>query len=356
MCCVCSLVALVGPFGWLCPLLSRVASPLVSLWVPCSLGGFAPRPLSLGSFQLEAVALPPCPTAMSPHGTPLEAAIARLTPDLLRRFPLVQPDWGLDIDTNESWLMHNDSGIGCKACAACRQSGANNSGARAFATFACVTPSALRVSNLRKHHTTNFHKRNVLQMLNVDQTAGVITNYAPPALAFKQVWDNLVSGTSPAAGVEAVGKGTKIRKMAWCLAEGIRIIDRRFLATSTSISLKRDERDQRLLIRFAATNAKLESRRGTLGQCRDFGTRAEAITNATARIITKLCTPLEGAPLRSPAEDLATDEALQNHIKEHIHQVAVDAAGDEAVSARQMREGVNHDGLNPLGPNVVGDS
>ena len=140
--------------------------------------------------------------------------------------------------------------------------------------------------------------------------------------------------------------------MVLCLVEGMRMLDRSFLSSAKCLSMKRDERDCRLLLRFVAANAALDVRRGILGMRRGFGTGATAITKATMDIMKGFSSPHHGAPKPSHHSEPEVNEELFEHIRQITHQLVIDAAADEQRSGRQMSEGVSHDYTNVLTPNL----
>ena len=97
-------------------------------------------------------------------------------------------------------------------------------------------------------------------------------------------------GQASFGGVPGVGLRWKIQRMRYALGEARRNRDRKFLRTTTAISLIRDMRKSRLMIRFVAVNRKLQVRRGLLGITRNFGHTAKAITKATGHIMRRAAT------------------------------------------------------------------
>ena len=133
--------------------------------------------------------------------------------------------------------------------------------------------------------------------------------------------------------------------------------DRAFLKNATMLSLRRDERNQRLMVRFCAVNHKdFSVRRNTFGDAKKFGSGATQITTATQMLISKFCTvgdgllpPVHNGKPHRQQPSLDTD--LEQHCRTIQKQLVIDAAADERLSARQMVEGCNHDGIDALTPN-----
>ena len=77
------------------------------------------------------------------------------------------------------------------------------------------------------------------------------------------------------------GKSTTLTrkelKMAWCLAEGVKVLDQRAIQSASLIALMRDERHGRVAVRFRTVSSDLSVRSGFLGQGRFEGTGAEQL-------------------------------------------------------------------------------
>ena len=265
---------------------------------------------------------------------------------------MVQRAWGVDVndipkpklkEALGSWLgfrKGDDASalyIGCVACAA-RDTGPTTStssnAARGFGNFS-VAGSGVQKYNLKRHHALGWHKDSCLMYL------GLPTDYspfdrAPNSDAFKKVWDHIAAGLSPAAGVAGVGEGKKVNQLVFCVAESIREIDRKWLSDSCLMSLRRDEREGRLCVRFAATKFDtLETRCGTLGVATAFGTGATAITGATDMLMKTFCTDGAGPRNIGKAEPKYNGD-LDKHLRAIHSQLIVDSASDELLSGRQM--------------------
>ena len=65
---------------------------------------------------------------------------------------------------------------------------------------------------------------------------------------------------------------------------------REHLRNAQTLSLTRDARRQRLLIRFGSCDGKGNSHAGILGLVRDFGDNAGEIVKATRHILKRVCT------------------------------------------------------------------
>ena len=110
------------------------------------------------------------------------------------------------------------------------------------------------------------------------------------------------------------------------------------------ITLHRDERKQRVMIRFTAANQALEVRRGCLGIAWNEG-GARGITAATETIINEFFSPRLSPPRLSGGRtkavvECAIDDAHKVDARDFCHRVElinVDAAPDELLSADMGR-------------------
>ena len=90
----------------------------------------------------------------------------------------------------------------------------------------------------------------------------------PPTSFFSELVDHIQNGAGATPEQEWKHLGG-----TWCLAEALKAMDQRFLARARAVTLLRDERKGRLMIRFLAVGPDLV-RIGTLGQEQGHGTGA----------------------------------------------------------------------------------
>ena len=113
---------------------------------------------------------------------------------------------------------------------------------------------------------------------------------------FMKAWDAALTGITV---VQGVGGKEKLAKMQWCLYEGLRRADAEFLRAAVVITLSRDVRHGRLLVRFRAVRCSgvggntIETRTGVLGHMKNFGTGAVKIAAATKEIMKHALQPSE---------------------------------------------------------------
>ena len=284
----------------------------------------------------------------------------RLEDKWQHRTPLIQKEWGLNpadpkvqMAMSKSWLADKSDkdgkwlGVGCIACeAAALQGSATHFGggsktARAFKEFSVATEEALQVSNLDRHHRMPGHKESVLRFLGLRSPDKVDTSGAPAASDFTRVLSHVAKGSAASEGIPGIGDKGKILKMVFCIAEAKTRSDRDFVRQSAMISLRRDERAGRLALRCCAVQEKSFDRRCFfMSLQRGMGTGASNITKATEAAFHEFCQESYGAPSskRGKAAQPGIDVSLLAHMREIHKQIIVDAASDERLSARQMKE------------------
>ena len=202
------------------------------------------------------------------------------------------------------------------------------------------------------HHNGKGHKANVmlfLQATDADKADEYET--APSGKQFLLVWDRMCEGMSPSQGIDDIGAGEKISNMVWCIACGIKMLDRRHAKRCRISSMMRDERKPWLVVRFSMTDQDLLSRRGLFGMEQGHGTGSTAITKATQTLMVRFCTPEWGAPRKSKVGPGKLDTQLLEHLRQIQRQLIIDSASDERLSFRQMVEGMRCDGADILTPN-----
>ena len=139
--------------------------------------------------------------------------------------------------------------------------------------------------------------------------------------------------------------------MTWCLAEAVKAIDQEAVAASEAISLYRDERKGRILIRFRAVGKDLQTVAGCLGQERDGGTGSRNLTVATYRIMQRFCTRFIQPPEQSK-QPAVLKRRLLSHLRSTVTSLSVDAAQDEVVLAELMRAKALNASIQKLTPNL----
>ena len=197
------------------------------------------------------------------------------------------------------------------------------------------------MSNLQRHHQMAGHKVAVYAFLGLP-AAGCDEYQGSPSLEdFTTVFDKITTGTAPSAGVPGIGTRKKIIKMVFCLAEALAQQDRAFIRQACMSSHRRDESNGRLAIRCSASTPALATRLFHQSTQRNFGTGATCITDATEKAWKEFATIIFGCP-QIKYGAIKYDGDLFDHMRNIHHQLIIDSASDERLSARQMEEVVTY--------------
>jgi hypothetical protein len=190
-------------------------------------------------------------------------------------------------------------------------------------------PIGTKRCHVLRHQCTKLHKRRAAHSGDNPKLIN-----APSIDAFQKVLAHFRSGRASEQKIEDIGGSSKIKKIRNCLAEARFSKDRKALRQAARISLVRDMRKSRLLIRFVCVNSKLQIRRGTLGIRRNFGHSGMAILKATGDILKGAATIC--ARVNKPV----LDQKLLRHIRRTITMICADSAADEMTAAEMMRGNV----------------
>ena len=201
-----------------------------------------------------------------------------------------------------------------------------------------------RLGSLRRHQESDAHMAAVLKMLGAndpqllpraergaktprddeDRTLG-----RPTAQDFAKVLQAVQEGRPD--GMPGVAARAKARKLQFCMFEAMREHWREQLHGAASISLLRDERHKRLLLRLRCSNLGLQVTEGTFGQLKcNYSSSALGLAE---RLLQDFCTP---GSLDTRAAAPPMDSDLFEHIRLHIHSTTVDAASNEVTCAQDM--------------------
>ena len=205
----------------------------------------------------------------------------------------------------------------------------------------------MKAQKLLKHSASAEHQSATAAYFGIAEVA----TRSPPASEMLELLQTLQQGR--------VGdRHSKSQAITWCLREALLDIDRDFVRKAQTLSICRDDRAQRLLIRFTGATADLEVRSGVLG----IGTAhrekpdADGIVAATKEVLDKFCTPRRGAPIHGAGPrnvDAVVDAKLLAHLREIIEVIAVDEAAAEGKAAdigRGRRASALE--LTPITPNL----
>ena len=243
-----------------------------------------------------------------------------------------QPELGSWLDVKQQpW------GVGCKVC---KETGVSNP----FASYSMTKKGQLQNCNLMKHHKSKAHRAAVKEWLKEGGCVGPSPDEALSLSQFQEL-------------MECFGEKRSLTQkelqMAWCLAEGLKALDQKFIAKSSHISLMRDERHGRLTVRFMAVAPDLTTRSGFLGQARQAGTGADNVSLATWAVMKRACSRFYMAPLSQNPGRLKKN--LFKHLRSRVVALAADAASDEMASCEILRSGhlsLNTEDNQPMLPNL----
>ena len=101
--------------------------------------------------------------------------------------------------------------------------------------------------NFSRHHKLEAHKKAALLFLGIKADT-TLDMKAPTLQQFLDVIDFVAKGNAANQGLDSVGQGKKIKKMAACLAEAMWEQDRNCFGAAESISIHRDESHGRLAV------------------------------------------------------------------------------------------------------------
>ncbi len=222
-----------------------------------------------------------------------------------------------------------------------------------MAPFRCLS---LRRDLLLRHQRTAQHVVAASWMGGLQTTAlgKPLPQRAPGLQEMKDLLRQMQLGDSSRRS--AGGKcSDRMINMRWCLMESLAEQDRTFLRKAKCITLIRDERHGRLLVRFVAGDGRLNVREGTMGVMTGYGSATGAsLVNAMSTVLQQCCTERLGLP-RQMQEILPSphvDEALLEQVRGAVELLVSDSASNELLAASIARgwRAKGHDA--PLLPHV----
>ena len=206
----------------------------------------------------------------------------------------------------QTWLHVTEFGLQCIACKRAGLAGPWCDGT------AGANVKDLRMWFVSKHANSKAHVTAVKQILGISAAVAG----APEISEFEAVLKKIQSGAS-LRNVCDSSFSDKTSLMAWTLQEAVLNEIRDHLADAETISLTRDARRQRLLIRYGACNSKGQSHAGMLGMIRDYGDNAGEIVKATREILKRVCTSHASPPRWYAGPASFFNEELFERIRKH---------------------------------------
>ena len=323
-------------------------------------------------------------------------AISKVCQGGRARFERRKTDWlqwtPIDRDRPDlgSWLVESqraprssasDSGWGlhCKVCEAAANSAARSTSTSSSSTAHCgdqrrpwswtypggIHGGGVKWCNLERHSKATFHLAAVADFIAVQAqrrqsqpdtgTASPSQSSSTPLIAttlsavqaasapsvdeFERVLVGKSNGQSyrmvasqPGPDVSVVSRHRATR-ITWCLAEAAKQFEQHWLRTSRVVGLQQDASGGILIVKYMATNDRLERRSGILGLAKDYGTKANDTYKATMSVLKNFWTETLGVPWHSgrprPLPAPVFQEVRHREFLDKIVLFSADAASDE---------------------------
>ena len=207
--------------------------------------------------------------------------------------------------------------VGCSACCLADLGGP-------WASFSQM-PLQLKLHHLKRHENSKSHAAAVAAQRGEDSAA-----MAPDLQTLRDALTKMRSGGSQRDGGPASDKKSQVR---WCLSEAVLEVSREILRTAVSISMSRDERKGRLLIRWRACTPNLASASGVLGFLPAQGF-ADDLAGCLKSALREFCQPRACRPRgfveRQPA---AMDVEVEQNVRSKTSLLTTDAAAPELLAS-----------------------
>ena len=173
--------------------------------------------------------------------------------------------------------------------------------------------------NLLQHAQRTKHRHNVFIALSLDVDGigrPIADSICPTVDEFKSTWHAFTDGKLAGESLDARSKA-----MVSCLDTAVRELAKDALVSAVTSALMRDERRQRLLLRFSCCSSDLVTNTGVVGVATHFGTGHIAISTAITNLIHRICNG---------------DQAMTTAVLNKVELLCVDAASDEVLSGERM--------------------
>lgn len=249
----------------------------------------------------------------------------------------------------ESWLgrrvSRGEVHLGCKVCAAMHPpalaAGSSDLEDRRLLASFRLSASRARLHNLRRHMAGAPHR--AAEEASLGSSPSVVV---PPPADFQALWDRLGRPSTFEA------QSRKRSTMEWCLLEALRDEERGKLARATTISIAMDERDNRLLVTYAACKG-VEVVSGILAQIRDPGRRSEEVADCVLHAVRRLCTRRQPhAHMYKPKEAPKQMGQTARRILGRVEMFSADGAANEQVAGRLLHPSVERGASGKKLPNL----
>ena len=223
------------------------------------------------------------------------------------------------------WVSLSSRGL---LCIACKRAGLTTPWGRGEAGKESKDLGGLfKSAYCKRHEKSTAHRTAVRMMLLVDDAPA-----APSAMDFRTLLQSLQSGKAMRE-IHGSSYSDKTALMTWVLNETLLEKERDYMGKSCTVSLARDARRARLLIKFGICTATFEARAGVLGMSLGGGDRGGDIVRQTRKLIQRFCTKFAGKPSRwSCGPEPQFMEDLFNHMTSKIEIIMSDSAANEILA------------------------
>ncbi|CAK9113539.1 Uncharacterized protein SCF082_LOCUS52631, partial [Durusdinium trenchii] len=249
----------------------------------------------------------------------------------LKTCKLETSDCGL-CAVHEAWKSYKrdwvrailNDGVVTLGCSTCCKAGLDGP----WANFQQKPGAILRKFCLDRHEKSRGHQA-ASKSLSTDKAL----HLAPSQESFEELLTQTLQGQSVRAGGVTSDKRIKMR---WALTEAILARNRHMLKDCQSMTLLRDERKGKLLVRFRAVLRDLSTVSGCLGLTPVSGS-SDSIALATDALMEAFCVPMRQPPRASCVAEGSVDQALLQHLRQTVTIIVTDAAASEQLATDLQR-------------------
>ena len=222
------------------------------------------------------------------------------------------------------WVSVTETGL---LCSACKRAGLETPWAKGTVGQEAKDFSVTLKSHcMKRHEESSQHISAVRKMLQIDEASG-----APPAEDFKALLGSLQAG-KPLSERQSSSWSDKKALMTWVLNESLLEMERKEMILAATISLARDARRARLLIKFGFCTTTFGARAGVLGLKVGGGDKGGDVVRSTRRLIRRFCTKFSNRPRWYGGPEPVFLEDLYNHICSTVEIVMADSAANEVLA------------------------
>ena len=222
------------------------------------------------------------------------------------------------------WVSVTQVGL---LCMACKRAGLETPWAKGLAGKESKdVSSVLKTHFIKRHEESGQHVAAVRKMLQVDEASG-----APPTEDFMSLLGKLQEG-KPLSERQSCSWSDKKALMTWALHETLLEMERKEMMLAATISLARDARRARLLIKYGFCTSDFGARAGVLGLVMGGGDKGGDVVRSTRRIIRRFCTKFSHPPRWYSGPEPSFNEDLYSHICSTVEIIMSDSAANEVLA------------------------